>query len=393
MKNNTNIVELKDIIDIRDGTHDSPKYVNEGFPLVTSKNIKEGKIDFSKVNLISEEDYKKINIRSEVANGDIIMPMIGTIGNPIIVNTEKKFAIKNVALFKFGSSQKLNNSYLYYYLKSDLFHQQINFIKRGGTQSFISLSDIRSLKVPVYNIEYQQKVVKILEKAENLINLRKVQINALYELMQSIFFEMFGDLSGDSNWNKVHLSDLIEIDTKAIKDISEYQDFKLVGIDNIEKKSGKLINVRSIKESKVSGSKYYFNSEHILYSKIRPYLNKVAIPNFEGLCSTDAYPIKVKEGKANKNFIAFILRSDSFVKYAISNSKGANIPRIDKKQLSNYLSINPNIDLQNEFEAKYKVIQSKIELLEFSLNELETNFKILTNGAFKGDYLEDKYSH
>ncbi|WP_400245573.1 restriction endonuclease subunit S [Niallia sp. JL1B1071] len=389
MTNKLSEVALKDIIDIRDGTHDSPKYVNEGFPLITSKNIKDGEIDFSNVNLISEEDYKKINKRSEVSNGDIIMPMIGTIGNPMIVNTEKKFAIKNVALFKFDSDRKLNNSYLYYYLKSDLFHQQINFVKRGGTQSFISLSDIRNLRVPIFNTNYQQKVVKILKKAENLIELRKAQIVALFELMQSIFFEMFGDLRENNNWDKVPLSELIEVDTKVIKTISDYQDYNLVGIDNIEKISGKLINLRTIKESKVSGSKYYFKSEHILYSKIRPYLNKVAIPNFEGLCSTDAYPLKVKEGKANKAFIAFILRSDAFVKYAVSNSKGANIPRIDKKQLLNYLTINPNIDLQNDFEVKYKFIQSKIELLEYSLNELEINFKSLTQGAFKGDYSND----
>ena len=75
---NLRYVICSEIIDVRDGTHDSPKYIIDGgYPLITSKNINNNKIDFSNVNYISEEDYIKINQRSEVSNGDIIMPMIG----------------------------------------------------------------------------------------------------------------------------------------------------------------------------------------------------------------------------------------------------------------------------------------------------------------------------
>ena len=86
------------VCDVRDGTHDSPQYHETGFPLVTSKNVTGGKIDLTDCSLISEEDFKKINERSKVDIGDIIMPMIGTVGKPVIVDIEPNFAIKNLSL-------------------------------------------------------------------------------------------------------------------------------------------------------------------------------------------------------------------------------------------------------------------------------------------------------
>jgi type I restriction enzyme S subunit len=84
------VVKMKNLVDIRDGTHDTPEYVDEGentVPLVTSKNIIEGNICFAMAKHISYEDYIIINRRSNVKCGDIIMPMIGTVGNAAIVDT------------------------------------------------------------------------------------------------------------------------------------------------------------------------------------------------------------------------------------------------------------------------------------------------------------------
>ncbi|WP_212750671.1 restriction endonuclease subunit S, partial [Acinetobacter baumannii] len=92
-------VALSKVSDVRDGTHDSPSYVKDGYPLITSKNLKNGKLDLTDINLISEDDYLNINKRSAVNIGDIIFGMIGTIGNPVLLNSDG-FAIKNVALIK-----------------------------------------------------------------------------------------------------------------------------------------------------------------------------------------------------------------------------------------------------------------------------------------------------
>ena len=91
---------LSAICDVRDGTHDSPRYKDNGIPLVTSKNIVGDVLDLKNVSLISPEDAFEINKRSKVDKGDIIMSMIGTVGSAVLLNDEPDFCIKNVALFK-----------------------------------------------------------------------------------------------------------------------------------------------------------------------------------------------------------------------------------------------------------------------------------------------------
>lgn len=143
------IQELNAICDVRDGTHDSPSYIASGYPLVTSKNVVDGKLDLSNVNFISEADYIEINKRSKVDLGDIIMPMIGTIGKPLIITAEPSFAIKNVALIKFNKTET-SNIYIQQLLSLASFLERNILAKsKGITQKFIALGDIRKLQIPI----------------------------------------------------------------------------------------------------------------------------------------------------------------------------------------------------------------------------------------------------
>lgn len=142
------IHRLGDVADVRDGTHDSPAYVDDGHPLLTSKNFTSGKLNIEGAKLISEDDYKNINRRSKVDIGDIVMPMIGTIGSPVVIEEEPHFAIKNVALIKFGDSD-LSAWYVNAILSGPYLQHHVAAKGRGGTQQFISLGDLRSLEIPV----------------------------------------------------------------------------------------------------------------------------------------------------------------------------------------------------------------------------------------------------
>lgn len=188
---NWNKEELGIICDVRDGTHDSPKYVSEGYPLITSKNIINGIVDFQNVNYISKEDLDSINKRSKVDNGDIIMPMIGTIGNPVIVNSDKEFAIKNVALIKFNENSLITNIFVRTLLESHYFEYVISQNKRGGTQKFISLGDIRKLKVIVPPVKLQNQFANFIKQVDKLKfemekSLKELEDN-LNSLMQKAF--------------------------------------------------------------------------------------------------------------------------------------------------------------------------------------------------------------
>ena len=154
------------VCDVRDGTHDSPHYHSTGFPLVTSKNVTGGEIDLTDCSLISEADFNKINERSKVNMGDIIMPMIGTVGKPVIVNVEPNFAIKNVSLIKFKDDSRVLNTFVRSLLQSDYFDDAVLSKVRGGTQKFISLGDIRKLAVIVPPMELQEQFAAFVEQTD-----------------------------------------------------------------------------------------------------------------------------------------------------------------------------------------------------------------------------------
>ena len=153
--------KFNDILDVRDGTHDSPTYFDQGFPLITSKNLKDGKITDKDLKFISKEDYDKINERSKVDIGDILFAMIGTIGNPVVVETQPKFAIKNVALFK--NIGKASPYFVKYFLESKKVIDRMEKDAKGSTQKFVSLGYLRAFNILLPKSKEQTEIVRILD--------------------------------------------------------------------------------------------------------------------------------------------------------------------------------------------------------------------------------------
>ena len=183
---------LGTVCDVRDGTHDSPQYHERGFPLVTSKNVTSGKIDLAGCSMICEADFLKINERSKVDMGDIIMPMIGTVGKPVIVNIEPLFAIKNVSLIKFRSGSKVLNTYIQALLQSDYFDDAVLGKVRGGTQKFISLGDIRKLEVLIPPLELQEQFAAFVSQVDKSKAVVQAALDKAQLLFDSLMQQYFG---------------------------------------------------------------------------------------------------------------------------------------------------------------------------------------------------------
>lgn len=140
--------KLSCICSVTDGTHDSPKSVeNGGVPLVTGKSVKNGEVDFSQTYNISIEDHEKIRKRSGLKTGDILFSNIGTVGNACIVNYDREFSVKNMIIFK--PTNRDISLFLYYLLINEtyqnIFHAQTN----GSTQQFLGLDFMRKFKILV----------------------------------------------------------------------------------------------------------------------------------------------------------------------------------------------------------------------------------------------------
>ena len=179
--------------DVRDGTHDSPKYHESGYPLVTSKNLKREGLSFEDARLISEEDYRKINERSVVHKGDVLFAMIGTIGNPTVVTVEPNFAIKNVALFKVPSTN--SGAFLKYYLGSSWVISKMAMEAKGTTQRFVGLGYLRDFPINLPPLATQLEVVEKLEEfsqqTDRLASIYQQKLAALDELKKSLLHQAF----------------------------------------------------------------------------------------------------------------------------------------------------------------------------------------------------------
>ena len=155
-------VRFSAVIDVRDGTHDTPKYVASGIPLVTSKNLTDGIIDFETAKDISIEDAAAINSRSRVDDGDILFAMIGTIGNPVLVKKDREFCIKNMALFKQIDASLLDMRYVLLFLQRA--QTDMKAIANASVQSFVSLTLLRNYLFPLPPLGEQKRIVARLEE-------------------------------------------------------------------------------------------------------------------------------------------------------------------------------------------------------------------------------------
>lgn len=184
---------LGEAFDVRDGTHDSPKYHATGFPLITSKNLKREGLSFDDIRLISEKDYRDINKRSAVHKGDVLFAMIGTIGNPTLVDVEPNFAIKNVALFKNPHGQ--SGAFLKHYLASAWVISKMMQDAKGTTQKFVGLGYLRSFPINLPLLATQLGVVEGLDalatETQRLASLYQQKLAALAALKKSLLHQAF----------------------------------------------------------------------------------------------------------------------------------------------------------------------------------------------------------
>ena len=176
--------------DVRDGTHASPKYIKQGHPMVTSKNLTDSGLDMSDVSYLTDEDFNEINQQSKVDIGDILFGMIGTIGKPVIVDRDD-FAIKNVALIKEKTSPEIINTWLIQYLKSPSFERFIQKENAGGTQKFIALGLIRDMKLMTPSVQEQARIGELLNHLDNLIVANQRKLDLLKEQKKGYLQKMF----------------------------------------------------------------------------------------------------------------------------------------------------------------------------------------------------------
>ncbi|CAM3921544.1 restriction endonuclease subunit S [Avibacterium paragallinarum] len=217
---------------ITDGTHNSPKKSEDGILLVTSKNIINSKLDLSKAYYISENDAQEINRRSKVDKFDILISMIGTVGEVCLIEEEPNFVVKNVGILK--NKEKYKAKWLYFYLKSNFAKNIIRERLKGTTQQYLSLGELRKLPIltPI-DKNHLISTINILDSLEKKIELNTQTNQTLEQIAQAIFKHWFIDfasvhtkanaLASGASLEQAELATMASLSGKTLAEITALQ--------------------------------------------------------------------------------------------------------------------------------------------------------------------------
>lgn len=378
--------------DVRDGTHESPQYLESGKPLITSKNLRSnGSLDLDQVSYISEEDFRSINKRSGVDVGDILFGMIGTIGNPVRV-TSNDFAIKNVALIK---PKDYPTEYLIHYLNSPAIKRQFYEKNAGGTQKFIALGDIRRLIISLPQKPEQQKIADFLTAIDKKIEMidKKGKLLKRYKkgVMQKIFTQQirFKDENGKNYpaWENRRMANVFTEITDKVGD-SKVETYSITagkGFVSQTSKFGRDIsgsqnrNYTLLNEDNFSYNKG--NSKTYTYGCV--YLNKegrpIAVPNV-------FISFKLKDENMIPDFFARLFENhylDRYLRQIISS--GARMDGLLNVGKSDFFDIRipiPDSHEQQKVADFLSAIDDKIKAEEIRLDNTQKFKKALLQRMF-----------
>lgn len=356
--------KLSEISLIGDGAHASLKRTSSGIPYLTAKNITKSGIDYSNMDYISEETYNKYfkktsNALTQPKENDVLYSIIGSIGGVYVVRDEKIGISSSVAIFRSNDNIVLPK-YLAYFLKSPLFESQIQAIKSGVAQSFMSLGKLGTVSISYPDdILYQKKLVKILSTYDNLIENNQKQIKLLEEAAQRLYKEWFIDLRFPGHEN-----------TKIIDGIPE--GWNKGSLSNIALfKRGKTITKAQVEKGNIpvvaGGLKpaYYHNQANTV-APVITISGSGANAGYTRLYNIDVFAsdCSFADSKTTPNlfFVYCFLKSNK--EKVNSLQKGAAQPHVYAKDINLMNLLVPNTKLINKFCKLVAPYFEKIKILE-----------------------------
>lgn len=358
-----------------------------GLPITRIETISKCEINrdkFGYANICDEEKYKDYFLHDD----DILMSHINSekhLGKCALYHKEKDEKIihgMNLLMLR-ANKTVISPQYAVYYFETPFFKQQIvNITKKSVNQASFTVTALKEIEIPLLSYEKQNKIVKILDKLNEIINKRQQQLKKLDELVKSRFIEMFGDpLKNTLKW-KIKKLKLIAPANEFTGDIeSNNEKYWLLQLDMIESNTGKILSKYFVSLDKIGVSTIKFSKDNVLYSKLRPYLNKVVLPDEAGFATSEMIPLFPTE-ELNKIFLAFVLRDDGIVRFLNAHVSGSKMPRVQADVFWNLGIILPPSTLQNQFaDFVEQTDKSKLEIQK-SLDKLEILKKSLMQQYF-----------
>jgi type I restriction enzyme S subunit len=374
---------------VRDGTHDSPRPVEHGRRLVTSRHLTTGRLELSEAYLISENDFEAINKRSKVDRWDVLVSMIGTVGEACLIKEEPEFAIKNIGLFKTKSED--DGKWLYYFLRSEAAQQSIRELSRGTTQQYIPLNALRALPILVTDDPVEQKqIIGILGALDDKIELNRKMNETLEQMAKALFKSWFvdfdpvhakatgskpagmdkatDDLFPDSfvdselgkipkGWRVGTVSEIAANPRRSIQPGDIAPGTPYIGLEHMPRRSIALGDWAD--SNVVESGKTVFKKGEILFGKLRPYFHKVGLAQVDGVCSTDILVLSAISESWHGPLLC-IASSDELIKFTNLASTGTKMPRTNWGDVSSFKIVISSNEVAKEFTKRTSSLTDKI---------------------------------
>lgn len=340
----------------------TPEYKDDGIPYITSKNIKNGIIDFTKVNYISQEAYNSISRNRPILVGDILISMIGTLGETAEVKESYgSFYGQNMFLVRINEN-KVNKRYFLDFFKSSSVKRALEGKQNQSTQKYLKANHIEDLTIPMLKLDEQKLIAEQLDKLSYIIKLRTDELKKLDELIKARFVEMFGDKGYPVlKWKDVFNTTTGKLDSNAAVEDGEYPFF-------------------TCSKEALRIDKFAYDQEALLLA---------------GNNAAGKYDVKYYKGKFNayqRTYILDLKESWSYqlfryqledkLAYLQQQSLGGLTKYLTMKILGKLEFIVPPIDKQMEFEQfVYQVDKSKVAVQK-ALDETKLLFDSLMQKYF-----------
>ncbi|MBU3209864.1 restriction endonuclease subunit S [Clostridium algidicarnis] len=384
-------MEYKNLLDvsiINDKTVDE----FEGF----KKYVATGDIQDNKIINYDEVTYdsKPSRANREVEIGDILVAKMKETVKVLKITEENydKYIFSTGFCTLKSKNERLDSDYFYKILISEYFQEQKDKYSKGATQKAINNSGLNKIKIPVPPMDVQKQIVEVLDKAQNLINNRKAQIKLLEDLIESIFYNMFGDpVMNQMKWTTYNVEDVCEKIVGGGTPSKSKPEYYVGKIPWVTPKDMKVLNIVDsqdhINDLAIQNSSTKLIPSGSLLMVIRSGILKrylpLALNSVDVTINQDMKAFLIDSKKINKYFfLHFWMLAQRFI---LSKVRAVTADNIEFKQIKEMQIIMPPINLQNEFAEKVEAIESQKQLLEDSLKLLKNNYNGLMQRAFKGE--------
>ena len=396
------ITKIKHIVSsVTDTDHFMPDSAEFGIPYLMIGDLKDlsSSIDWDSSKKISIEDYKKLSIKSRPQIGDIIFARYASIGTTCYIDTDRDFLV-SYACLTIHPSDLIIGKFLSYYLKSSSFAEDVLRRTNSNTQGNVGKDSLVNATIVLPSIIEQAQIVNFLDAKCSDINamLSKTRssIEEYKKLKQAVItqavtkgvrgeremkdsgVEWIGEIPAE--WKIQRFARVAEVKSNLVSP-DNYLEYPQISPENIEKDSGKLLlPCRTVSEVGVISGNHLFYKGQILYSKIRPKLNKVCIAPFDGLCSADMYPI---ESKNDTRYIVYCILSNGFLQQvSMITENRVKMPKVNQVELSKILVAIPETiaeqkEIADYLDTKCAEIDGLIVKKEQLVKELESYKKSL----------------